>query len=65
MSEFELCRQAQKNYCNTHDAPQFAPTSGYCFHCGNPIYGGRGYSLEQAKSTLITGCPFCRKSYCD
>ena len=59
-------RQAQKKYCEEHNLPHFAPESGVCWRCGNNIYyGQRGISVEEAGSTLITGCPHCHWSYCE
>ena len=57
--------KAQREYCDAHYLPHFAPQDGYCYSCGRYIYGPNGYSLEQASTRLITGCPFCNASYCD
>lgn len=54
---------AQKKYCDEHKLPMFAPASGYCFNCGAYIY--EAITLKEAGSRLITGCPYCRMSYCD
>ena len=58
----------------------FAPKSGRCFCCkqqkypadGQAVLGGRpterkveGISVEQARKSLVTGCPFCHRSYVD
>ncbi len=59
----------------------FAPKDGRCFCCKQQIYsadgqaslGGRrptgrkveGISVEQARKSLVTGCPFCHRSYVD
>lgn len=58
----------------------FAPNHGHCFWCHQQIYsaegqvflGGRptgreveGISVEQARKSLVTGCPFCHRSYVD
>ena len=56
---------AQTAYCKEHSLPHFAPSNGYCFRCGLQIYGKNGISVEEAGTRLITGCPYCRASYCD
>lgn len=43
----------------------FAPRSGYCYSCGKNIYEEGGISVEKAGKELITGCPFCHRSYVD
>lgn len=55
--------EAQKNYCKQNNLPQFSPEDGYCYSCGNNIY--ELISLEEASKILITGCPHCRRSFCD
>ena len=57
--------KAQREYCEKHNLPHFAPADGFCWSCGHYIYGEQGYSLEYASSRLVTGCPICRASYCD
>ena len=56
---------AQKEFCKKNELPHFAPYDGYCFRCGHQIYGENGIPVEKAKSTLVTGCPYCGTSYCD
>ena len=56
---------AQKEYCESKSLPHFAPSDGYCPNCHNPIYITGGYPVEYAKMHLITGCPFCKRSFCD
>ena len=58
-------RKAQDEYCEKNKLPHFAPQDGYCFYCGQNIYTEGGYSVEEAEARLITGCPFCRRSYCE
>ena len=57
--------KAQRDYCDKHDVPHFAPFDGICYSCGANIYSERGISVEEAGSRLITGCPFCRRTYVD
>lgn len=64
----KLCVEEQKEYCKTRHVPCFAPSDGRCFRCGRPIYStwpNGGYKLEDAQSTMITNCPYCRWSFCD
>ena len=56
----------------------FAPKDGHCYACHRNIYldydrvtfGGittrsKGISTEEARTSLITGCPHCHRCYCD
>lgn len=54
---------AQRHYCKVNELPYFAPDDGICWHCGENIY--KYIRFEKASSELITGCPFCMRSYCD
>ena len=56
--------KAQEEYCKRAKAPHFAPTQ-HCFKCRGDIYSEGGYTVEEAGKKLITGCPFCHRSYCD
>lgn len=55
--------KAQTDLQNAKVYPDFAPSDGVCWHCKNQIY--EKISLNSASKVLITGCPFCGKSYCD
>jgi hypothetical protein len=67
--------KAQEKYCAEKGYPHFAPHSGKCFSCGQNIYSEKGrtrsgkerngISVERASKELITGCPFCNRTYCD
>lgn len=64
--------KAQEEYCEKNELPHFAPTR-YCWSCNRDIYEEyvrengftTGISVQQAGSSLITGCPHCHRSYCD
>lgn len=58
----------------------FAPKDGHCFCCNQQIYSAEGQvvlgrrrigakvagiSVDQARKSLVTGCPFCHRSYVD
>lgn len=58
----KLAHEAQRNYCKGKNAPHFAPADK-CWSCGQHIYDK--ISVERAGAGLITGCPYCCKSYCD
>lgn len=60
----EACK-AQDDYCEKNELPHFAPFDGLCYYCGNSIYAEGGVSVEEASAKLITGCPWCRHSYCE
>ncbi len=55
--------KAQRKYAAEIGAPYFAPTRGICWKCHRQIY--ERISLEKASTELITGCPWCCRSYCD
>lgn len=55
--------EAQKQYCDEHEAPFFAPLNGICWSCKKQIFNI--IPVETARSSLITGCPNCHRSYCD
>lgn len=52
------------------DEPQnrtgFAPKGGKCYFCKKDItQGEKGITLEQLGNYIITGCPYCHRSFCD
>ena len=55
--------RAQRDYCDTHKVPHFAPKDGVCWCCHKQIY--TEITFEKASSELITGCPICARTYCD
>ena len=67
--------KAQEQFCDKNEYPRFAPDNGICWDCHQNIYSenGRtrygkkthGISVESAGHYLLTGCPFCSRSYCD
>ena len=57
--------EAQRKYCFNTNAPCFISYDGRCFACGAYIFGPRGISREEAGKRLITGCPYCQRSFCD
>jgi predicted nucleic acid-binding Zn-ribbon protein len=54
--------KAQAAYHRRTGNPAFAPSDGICWACHRQIYDR--ISLETASTELITGCPFCNRSYC-
>lgn len=69
--------KAQERFCEENNVPRFAPYDGFCNTCGRDIYETRneyafngekiewGISVEKASTELITGCPYCKRSFCD
>lgn len=57
--------EAQDKMCDERKLPHFAPLSGTCFYCGKNIYADGGISVKEASTRLITGCPYCGRSYCE
>lgn len=44
----------------------FAPLNRRCYRCGRIITEGEhGITLKDLGDYIITGCPYCHKSYCD
>lgn len=56
---------AQWLYCSAKDAPMFLPKDGRCWYCYADVFGKGGYTMQDAKSRVLTGCPYCRKSWDD
>ena len=57
---------AQMKYCEENKLPHFSPFDGICYKCHQQIFGVEGgITVEQASTTLITGCPLCNFSYCE
>jgi PP-loop superfamily ATP-utilizing enzyme len=51
----------QEEFCKEKKLPLFS--SQYCYFCKKDIY--EHIDVEKAKSTLITGCPCCHRSFVD
>lgn len=76
----EKANKAQIKYCAEKGLPHFAPKR-HCHWCGRDIYqliehternwdgscytAISGISVEEASTTLVTGCPHCHRSFCD
>ena len=74
MKEYNIEKsiKAQSLLVNAKSFPYFAPTNGVCYRCRNNIYTeikkdeySSGIDVEQAATSLVTGCPHCHRSYCD
>ncbi len=52
---------AQYMYCQKRGIEQFVGVVGYCWHCDKQVY--EEWDLESAASTLVTGCPYCHRSF--
>jgi len=52
----------QEEYCEKNHVPFFAPKDK-CWSCNNNIW--EAISEEKASNELITGCPYCHRSFCD
>lgn len=57
--EIKKSIEAQKKLCQEKQYPHFAPQNGICWSCNRQIF-----EIETGLS-LVTGCPFCHRSYCD
>lgn len=69
MYDFNEARKEQDKFCEARGWPNFAELAtgnhAVCPLCRGDIYSAGGYTVEQAASELITGCPFCGKSFVD
>lgn len=54
--------KAQREVCARDKCPHFAPDSGICWSCHRQIYDPNG---GHDGTSLVTGCPWCMRSYCD
>ena len=61
----EEAKKAQVKYQEDTKSPDFAPGDGFCWGCKRNIYSEGGIDVERASKELVTGCPFCHRSYCD
>ena len=44
----------------------FAPNDGKCYYCDKEICeGDKAITVESLGDYIITGCPYCHRSYCD
>ncbi len=56
--------KAQKAYCRKNNIPMVSPNNGMCWRCRRNIYmPNAGFTVEQAKTMLISYCPFCHHSF--
>ena len=56
----------QSVYCDANSRPIFAPRSGICPWCCTNIFMPKyGFTLFDAATRHITGCPFCHHTFCD
>jgi hypothetical protein len=69
MYDWNEARKEQDKFCEARGWPNFAEAAtgyhGRCPACGRCIYDKNGYTVEMAAHELITGCPFCNKSFVD
>ena len=69
INTYDICQSIilQKQYCYTKKIPLFIPPDGVCYNrkCRKNIFNRGGYTVHEAASTHITGCPFCYDTWCD
>lgn len=53
--------EAQREYRKRTKSPCFGPDNGRCWSCGRQIF--EKITLEGASNYLVTGCPYCYRSY--
>ncbi|CAK7019522.1 hypothetical protein [uncultured Phascolarctobacterium sp.] len=53
---------AQEKFCRRHNIPDFAGT-GICFSCRRQIF--EKITVAKAAAEIITGCPYCKRSFCE
>lgn len=47
----------QKAYCEVNKFPMFVSSDGKCWNCKKQI--------ADTDTHLITGCPYCNRTFCD
>ncbi|WP_339271678.1 hypothetical protein NYE54_09120 [Paenibacillus sp. FSL K6-1330] len=45
--------EAQKKYCEEHEAPHFAPNTGRCWNCNQNIYQPIGWKYENGRGIRV------------
>lgn len=55
----------QERFCIEHKAPNFMPMNGICYNCGRDITQRLIEQGHTGDDELVTGCPYCCRSYCD
>ena len=63
-SEREAFLQKQRQVCREGKMPFFMPSSGYCWGCGGDVVAGEMAEGNDGR-ILVTGCPFCHRSWCE
>jgi hypothetical protein len=53
----------QADYVAKKGTESVAPRDGVCWSCKKQIYNL--ISKEKASSELVTGCPYCKRDFCD
>lgn len=56
-------RALQRTYTRRNHHPMFTPEKGFCWSCGEQIYNA--LDEHRVSNDLITGCPYCSRSYID
>lgn len=59
----EFFLRKQRELCGSKGYPFFMPRDGYC-GCGRDIVEGETEDGNDG-GMLVTGCPYCGKSYCE
>jgi hypothetical protein len=54
----------QREMCLDRKAPFFMPSDGYCPYCGKDVVKREIEDGNDGRA-LVTGCPYCCKSYCE
>ena len=55
----------QLQMCKEKGYPDFIPKGGICWKCHKQVYDHEKYKGKTGAEELVTGCPFCFRSYCD
>jgi hypothetical protein len=56
--------EVQKQFCEKTNNSLFMPINGVCWKCHKYIFDDKE-TTEKAHCEVITGCPFCNKSFLD
>lgn len=53
--------EAQEKFCGGINSPFYAPRNGICWRCGKQIFDM--IDVTMAGSKIVSGCPYCHRSY--
>ena len=69
ISHFKVSKKKRKELYEKQptafDNLKFCPENFICYSCKDDILRSHKILKDAIKGIMITGCPFCKRSYCD